>query len=96
MNDKQSAPDLAQPLERSFEQLTEPFNRFVSSQTSGVILLLAGTLAALVFANTSLHSLYLDLEKIETGFFVKDFELRKTLQHLVNDGLMVLFFFCWG
>ena len=42
MNDKQSAPDLAQPLERGFEQLTEPLNRFVSSQTSGVILLLAG------------------------------------------------------
>jgi Na+/H+ antiporter NhaA len=68
MNDKQSAPDLAQPLERGFEQLTEPFNRFVSSQTSGVLLLLASALAALVFANTSLHSLYLDLEKIETGF----------------------------
>jgi NhaA family Na+:H+ antiporter len=96
MNDKQSAPDLAQPLERGFEQLTEPFNRFVSSQTSGIILLLAGTLAAIVFANTSLHSLYLDLVKIETGFFVKDFELRKTLQHWVNDGLIVLFFFCWG
>jgi hypothetical protein len=31
MNDTQSAPDLAQPLERGFEQLTEPFNRFVSS-----------------------------------------------------------------
>lgn len=31
MNDKQSAPDLVQPLERGFEQLTEPFNRFVSS-----------------------------------------------------------------
>jgi NhaA family Na+:H+ antiporter len=88
MNDKQSGPDLAQPLERGFEQLTEPFNRFVSSQTSGVILLLAGTLAALVFANTSLHSLYLDLVKIETVFFVKDFELRKTLQHWVNDGLL--------
>jgi Na+/H+ antiporter NhaA len=42
MNDKQSGPDLAQPLERGFEQLTEPFNRFVSSQTSGIILLLAG------------------------------------------------------
>ena len=88
MNDKQSAPDLAQPLERGFEQLTEPFNRFVSSQTSGIILLLAGTLAAIVFANTSLHSLYLDLVKIETGFFVKDFELCKTLQHWVNDGLL--------
>ena len=88
MNDKQSGPDLAQPLERGFEQLAEAFNRFVSSQTSGIILLLAGTLAALVFANTSLHSLYLDLVKIETVFFVKDFELRKTLQHWVNDGLL--------
>lgn len=88
MNDKQSGPDLAQPLERGFEQLAEAFNRLVSSQTSGIILLLAGTLAALVFANTSLHSLYLDLVKIETVFFVKDFELRKTLQHWVKDGLL--------
>jgi hypothetical protein len=44
MSDKQSAPDLAQPLERQFEQLTEPFNRFVSNQTSGALLLLVGTL----------------------------------------------------
>jgi NhaA family Na+:H+ antiporter len=96
MNDKQSAPDLAQPLERRFEELTEPFKRFVSNQISGAILLLAATLVALVFANTSLDSLYLGLEKIEAGFFVQDFELRKTLHHWVNDGLMVLFFFCWG
>jgi NhaA family Na+:H+ antiporter len=48
MSYKQSAPDLAQPLERRFEQLTEPFNRFVANQTSGAILLLAGTLVALV------------------------------------------------
>lgn len=96
MSDKQSAPDLAQPLERQFEQLTEPFNRFVSNQTSGAILLLVGTLVALVFINTSLDSLYLGLEKIEIGFFVQDVELRKTLHRWVNDGLMVLFFFCWG
>jgi NhaA family Na+:H+ antiporter len=96
MSDKQSVPDLAQPLERRFEQLTEQFNRFVSNQTSGAILLLVGTLAALVFANTPLHGLYLGLEKIEAGFFVQDFELRKTLHHWVNDGLMVLFFFLLG
>ena len=54
MSDKQSAPDLAQPLERQFEQLTEPFNRFVSNQTSGAILLLVGTLVALVFSSIHL------------------------------------------
>jgi Na+/H+ antiporter NhaA len=78
MSEIQSVPDLARPLEDRFEQLTEPFNRFVSSQTSGAILLLAGTLAALVFANTSLYSLYHGIEKIEAGLFLQNFELRKT------------------
>lgn len=93
---EQPAANLARPLERRFEQLTEPFNRFVSNQVSGAILLLAATLAALLFANTSLHPVYAGLEKIEAGVFFQDFELSKSLHHWVNDGLMVLFFFLLG
>ncbi|QLQ31683.1 MAG: hypothetical protein HZT40_08875 [Candidatus Thiothrix singaporensis] len=36
-------------LERRFEQPTEPFNRFVSNQVSGAILLLAAALTAGAF-----------------------------------------------
>lgn len=41
MSDIQSVPDLARALEDRFEQLAEPFNRFVSSQTSGAIIVIA-------------------------------------------------------
>jgi len=96
MSDKQPKADLANPIEIQFEKLTEPFNRFVSNQISGALLLVLATLAALIVVNSPLKDYYYALEHIEFGLVFNDYEIRKSLHHWVNDGLMVLFFFLLG
>ena len=96
MSDKNNNADLSSPIEQRFDRLTEPFNQFVKNQTSGAVLLLFATIAALIIANSPFQDFYHKLEEIELGLFLSDFELRKTIHHWVNDGLMVLFFFLLG
>lgn len=96
MSDKQPKADLADPIERQFEKVTEPFNRFVNNQISGALLLILATLAALIVVNSPLQEYYYALEKIEFGVVFNDYEIRKSLHHWINDGLMVLFFFLLG
>jgi NhaA family Na+:H+ antiporter len=89
--------DIRPPLEQSFSRhVQQPFSKFVSSQTTGAILLLGATLAALIIANSPWAHYYTSLESIEMGVFASDFELKKNLHDWVNDGLMVLFFFMLG
>ena len=96
MSDENNNADLSSPIEQRFDRLTEPFNQFVKNQTSGAVLLLFATIAALIIANSPFQDFYHKLEEIELGLFFSDFELRKTIHHWVNDGLMVLFFFLLG
>ncbi len=65
MSDKQPSADLANPIEKQFEKLTEPFNRFVNNQISGALLLILATLAALILVNSPLQDYYYVLEKVE-------------------------------
>jgi NhaA family Na+:H+ antiporter len=89
--------DIRPPLEQSFSRFVQqPFSKFVKSQTTGAVLLLGATLAALIIANSPWATVYEQLESIEIGFFASDFTLTKTLHEWVNDGLMVLFFFMLG
>ena len=96
MSDENNNADLSHPIEQRFNRLTKPFDRFVKSQTSAAVLLLFATIAALIIANSPFQDFYHQLEEVELGLFFSDFELRKTLHHWVNDGLMVLFFFLLG
>ncbi len=80
-----------QPMDR----LIQPFQRFVSREASGGILLLICTFIALLWSNIDLHS----YEKIwETHFIVgvQGFMLDKSLHFWVNDALMAIFFFVVG
>ncbi|MCB1755583.1 MAG: Na+/H+ antiporter NhaA [Gammaproteobacteria bacterium] len=88
--------EFREPLERRFDELTEPFNGFVRSQISGAVLLLAVTALALWIANSGLHDTYTALEHYRLGVIAGDQTFQITLHHWVNDGLMVLFFFMLG
>ena len=46
------------PLEKKLEQIIPPFQRFTHDQTTGSILLIICTLAALLLANSSLDRGY--------------------------------------
>jgi NhaA family Na+:H+ antiporter len=76
--------------------LSETFNDFFQSNTSGGIVLLMCTAIALLWANSPLSNSYFSLWEEHLSIGVGDFVLSKTLLHWINDGLMVVFFFFVG
>jgi NhaA family Na+:H+ antiporter len=72
------------------------FQKFDRAQSVGGILLFGATIIALIFANTGLNDLYLNLKEITVGFNAGYFSLNKPLLLWVNDGLMAIFFFMIG
>ena len=70
---------------------------FIQQQSFGGFLLIFVTVIAVVWANSSYYDLYYQLwHKVELGFSFGDFELKESLHHWVNDGLMAIFFFVIG
>ncbi|MGI8927218.1 MAG: Na+/H+ antiporter NhaA [Tepidiformaceae bacterium] len=77
-------------------RLLGPVQAFVSTEASGGILLLAAALVALAWANSPWDGSYADLWHAGLEFDFAAFAIRDTLGHLVNDGLMAIFFFVVG
>jgi Na+:H+ antiporter, NhaA family len=72
------------------------FERFVHSEVAGSVLLLAATAAALVAANSPLASHYEALVGTKVGIHWGDAQFALSVQHWINDLLMVVFFFVVG
>jgi len=92
MNDGQRAELPRAPIDR----LVEPFTRFLHVEAASGIALLLFTAAALALANSTLADAFLGIWKIPVGIEVGDFQLRHSLKHWINDGLMAVFFFVIG
>jgi NhaA family Na+:H+ antiporter len=73
-----------------------PFEQFVRTSVSGIGLLLAGTAAALILANTPLAPAYEAFWHTALTIGTGAFGVTMSLRHWVNDGLMALFFFVVG
>ena len=73
-----------------------PLQRFIHTEETGAVVLLLAAAAALALANSPLSSQYADLwhTKITIDFHI--LTITEDLQHVVNDGLMALFFFVVG
>jgi len=84
------------PFEKKLEDIMSPFQRFTHDQTTGSILLIICTLAALLIANSTLARGYESLLLTETGLVFGDWSLTMSLRHWINEGLMSLFFFVLG
>ncbi|MGA2497606.1 MAG: Na+/H+ antiporter NhaA [Tepidisphaeraceae bacterium] len=78
------------------DQILNPLVRFLHVEAASGIVLLLATAIALVLANTSVSAAFLGFWKTPIGIQVGHFEFRHSLQHLINDGLMVIFFFVVG
>jgi NhaA family Na+:H+ antiporter len=97
MSDESPARPLKPDLpEGPLDPLLRAVNRFLHVESaSGVVLLLA-TVVALVLSNsaagTAMHQFWLTYMGIHVGAF----ELRMSLEHWINDGLMTIFFFVIG
>jgi NhaA family Na+:H+ antiporter len=83
-------------LQRGLENLQEPFSSFIRAQTTTSWFLLLATIIALWWANSEYSSVYQNLTHTSVGFFLGDFSLHTSLKHIINDGLMVMFFFLLG
>ncbi|CAA9371460.1 MAG: Na+/H+ antiporter NhaA type [uncultured Nocardioidaceae bacterium] len=77
-------------------QLSTPLRSFLSTESGSAGVLLLATVLALAWANSPWSETYHDLMSTELAFSLADATLSKDLQHWVNDGLMVLFFFVIG
>jgi NhaA family Na+:H+ antiporter len=69
---------------------------FIHKEQSSGILLLIMTVIAMIIANSPLGPGYEQFLNTKVGFVGVDFELKKTVLHWINDGLMVIFFFVVG
>lgn len=81
-----------QPIDR----LVGPLVRFLHVEAASGVVLMVCTLVALVAANSPFAETYLSFWKTEVGFTFGEFEFRHSLKHLINDGLMAIFFFVIG
>lgn len=79
--------------------VARPLREFLHVESSGSVLLLAATVAALLWVNLPLDgwaSAYDHFWHTEVGLRIGDLHVEESLQHWVNDGLMAIFFFVVG
>jgi Na+/H+ antiporter NhaA len=77
-------------------RLALPVREFIATQNATAVVLLAATVAALVWANSPWAASYERLWETELSLGLGHRELALDLRHWVNDGLMALFFFTVG
>ncbi len=73
----------------------QPLQDFLRLEAAGGLVLLAATIVALVWANVATTS-YTDLWSTELTLSIGDHVINETLQEVVNDGLMAIFFLVVG
>ncbi len=77
-------------------RVLNPMTEFLRSEAGGGVVLLAATLAALVWANSPWADAYDDLWHAELTIGSGSWAISEDLRHWVNDALMVVFFFMIG
>ncbi len=92
----QTADEQLGRLESSLEKVATPFVEFVNSQQSGSMVLILCTFAALLVANVVPGGWYEQAAETPVGLILGDVTAMSSLKHVVNDGLMAIFFFVLG
>ena len=73
-----------------------PVREFVATENASAAILLAATVAAVVWANSPWSASYESLWHTEVAVRFGDADLTLDLRHWINDGLMAFFFFVVG
>jgi len=95
MNNSLHAPLPALPRE-PIHRLTTPIKHYLHIEAAGGIVLLLATIAALFFGNSPWAEAYHHFWHTPIGLSVGEWRIEYSLEHWINDGLMVLFFFLIG
>ncbi|MGK2964690.1 MAG: Na+/H+ antiporter NhaA [Tepidiformaceae bacterium] len=77
-------------------RLLLPVQTFIHTETSSGILLLIAAAVAIIWVNSPWDSSYFDLWHTQFTLDFWVFQIDEDLGHLVNDGLMAIFFFVVG
>lgn len=75
---------------------TKLFKEFTESNQSSGLLLLASTVLSLLLANVLLGQVYVDFWHAKIGIQTDYLNLKHSLEHWINDGLMAIFFLLVG
>lgn len=78
------------------ERVLAPFQQFARTQSASGLVLLACTALALGWANSPWSASYGRFWETELTLTLGPFNAHSTLHHLINDGLMAVFFFLVG
>jgi len=73
-----------------------PFERFVARESSSGIVLLTCALVALAWANSPWTASYEAIQHAPLSLAVGSWRAEMSVLHLINDGLMAVFFFVVG
>lgn len=76
--------------------ILKPVNHFISQSSTGGIVLFIAAVIAIFFANSPWAEAYSNIWHHKFGVSFGDLELKMTLHHWINDGLMAIFFFVVG
>ena len=77
-------------------RIAQPLQSFLDAEASSGILLLGAAALAIAWANSPWSSAYEDLWHTTLTLQIGSWSLREDLRHVVNDGLMALFFLVVG
>ena len=83
-------------LEKQVDGLREPFAAFIGAQATASTFLLIALLAAMVAANSPFAEVLESVKHFQLGVVFGEQTIEWSLLHLVNDGLIALFFFLIG
>lgn len=89
-------PEAWEPLLRLARVAGRPLESFLRIQAASGILLLIAAAAALVWANSPWGGSYGGFWHTPLGIRIGTFTFERSLEWVVNDGLMVIFFFVVG
>jgi NhaA family Na+:H+ antiporter len=78
------------------DRVLAPFRRFAHTASASGVVLLTATVIALVWANSPWSESYHHLWELPIAGTLGGASFRTTLHHVINDGLMAVFFFVVG
>jgi len=84
------------PWEKSFDKILTPFEEFIHQQTTSGLLLMSMAIVALILANGPLANDYAHVMHTMVSLGIGSAQFEMSLHHLINDGVMALFFFVVG
>jgi Na+:H+ antiporter, NhaA family len=78
------------------KRFVKPFVRFSQIEASSGMVLLGAAILAIVWANSSFSTTYFDILETHLTVDFSSFHFDESVLEMINDGLMVIFFFVVG